>query len=123
LESEAILSILYHIHEGQVSLASSAVLKYEAAQVPIAARREHSMAILANADVIIDLVEPVRMRASAFVASGLDPIDALHLAAAEFAGVDYFCTCDDRLLRSAGRIPDLAVTAISPIELISRIEP
>ena len=47
--------------------------------------------------------------------------DALHLALAEAAGVDYFCTCDDRLLRRIRQIQGLKVKAVSPIQLIEEL--
>lgn len=48
--------------------------------------------------------------------------DALHLAVAEAAQADYFCTCDDRLLRKAKQIADLKVKTLSPLELIEELE-
>ncbi|RMD73126.1 MAG: PIN domain-containing protein [Chloroflexi bacterium] len=38
-------------------------------------------------------------RAQQFLAYGLKPLDALHVALAEAGKADYFCTCDDRLRR------------------------
>lgn len=43
-------------------------------------------------------IEPSR-RARQLQAEGFSVLDALHLASAEQAGVDYFLTCDDRLVR------------------------
>ena len=53
---------------------------------------------------------------------GLKPLDALHLALAETGKVDYFCTCDDKLLRNAKRVEDLMVKVINPVDLIQEIE-
>ena len=47
---------------------------------------------------------------------GLKGRDALHLAAAENARVNYFVTCDDKLLRRARRIGS-TVRVVSPLEL------
>ncbi|BAJ62355.1 PIN domain-containing protein [Anaerolinea thermophila] len=52
---------------------------------------------------------------------GLQPLDALHLALAETGKADYFCTCDDRLLRKSKQI-ELQVKGVSPVELIQEIE-
>jgi predicted nucleic acid-binding protein len=48
--------------------------------------------------------------------------DALHLAAAEYAGVDCFVTCDDRLLKRARRI-GFPVRVVSPLELLEEVVP
>jgi hypothetical protein len=38
-----------------------------------------------------------------------------------FAEVDYFCTCDDRLLRRAKSISDLHTPIVSPLELVEAL--
>jgi predicted nucleic acid-binding protein len=30
---------------------------------------------------------------------GIKPLDALHLASAESGKADYFCTCDDKIIK------------------------
>jgi hypothetical protein len=49
-------------------------------------------------------------------------MDAFHLAAAEAAQVDYFCTCDDRFLCRAKSIPGLQTNVVSPLALIEAID-
>jgi len=49
-------------------------------------------------------------------------LDALHLASAEIGHADYFCTCDDKLLKKAVSMQDLKTRFVSPIELIKEIE-
>lgn len=56
-------------------------------------------------------------RARGFEGVGLSANDALHLAVAERAGVDYFVTCDDKLLRKARGI-ETSVKVILPTELL-----
>jgi hypothetical protein len=46
----------------------------------------------------------------------------LHLACAEAAEADYFCTCDDKFLKKAKALTDNKTTAVSPLELIEAIE-
>ncbi len=58
----------------------------------------------------------ILQRARALESVGLKGRDALHLAAAEHAQVDYFVTCDDKLLRRARRIGS-SVRVASPPEL------
>ncbi len=49
-------------------------------------------------------------------------MDALYLACAEAADVDYFCTCDDNLLRKAKQIALLRMRIVTPLELAKVLE-
>jgi len=53
---------------------------------------------------------------------GIKPLDALHVALAETGNADYFCTCDDRLLRNAKQVKDLMVKVANPVDLVQEIE-
>ena len=53
---------------------------------------------------------------------GIKPLDALHVALAETGNADYFCTCDDQLLRNAKRVKNLSVKVVNPVDLIQEIE-
>jgi predicted nucleic acid-binding protein len=122
LEAEAILGVLAQIEEDQIELVSSTVLELEVLRNPFPVRREHGEQVLAQATAIIVVDDQIEQRASYFVREGIKSMDALHLAAAEAAQVDYFCTCDDRFLRKAKNILQLGVTAVSPLELIEVLE-
>lgn len=52
----------------------------------------------------------------------IKPLDALHLALTESGKADYFCTCDDRLLRNAKQISFLTFKLVSSVELIQELE-
>jgi hypothetical protein len=43
------------------------------------------------------------------------------ISVAEFAEVDYFCSCDDRLLSKAQAQADLTIQVRSPLELVQEI--
>lgn len=122
LEAEAVLGILTLCESGQLELVSSEALEYEMEQSPWPVRKEHARAVLAKAEVTVDVDDAVEERAREFVTLGVKPLDALHLALAEAAKVDYFCTCDDRFLRCIRSIAGLKVKALSPIELIEEVE-
>lgn len=107
---------------GQIELVSSEALIYEAEQNPLPMRQEHALAILAKAQSTVPTSENVKARAKEFLAQGIHPLDALHLASAEQSQADYFCTCDDQLLRTSGRLLNLQVKVLSPVELIQEIE-
>ena len=96
LEAEAILGVLAQVRAGYVELISSTMLELETQRNLLAIRREHGEQILGQAMSIVIVDEPIEQRSRHFVQMGIKSIDALHLAAAEAAGADYFCTCDDR---------------------------
>ena len=122
LEAEAILGVLAQVKSGTVELISSTVLELETQRNPLAIRREHGEQILAHATSIVIVDEQIEQRSHYFVQMGIKMMDALHLAAAEAAGVDYFCTCDDRFLRRAKAVTSLQTNVVSPLELIEAIE-
>ena len=121
LEAEAILSILTLCESGDIDLLSSDALLFEVRRTPHPTRRDHALAILEQATDHVELTEGVEARVKALIALGIKPLDGLHLACAEAASADYFCTCDDRLLRQAQRIPDFGIALVSPLELIAEL--
>jgi predicted nucleic acid-binding protein len=70
---------------------------------------------------MITLNDIIEKRAKFFVENGIKPLDALHLASAEAAHVDYLCTCDDRFLKRANQLSKLFVKVISPINLVEEL--
>jgi predicted nucleic acid-binding protein len=123
LEAEAILSILGLVTAGNISLASSAILQLEIEQIQNLQRKSLILAMLADANTTIELSDTIIIKARQFEASGVKAFDALHLASAESAQVDYFCSCDDRLLRRAKTLINLNLQTVSPLELAQEILP
>lgn len=122
LEAEAVLGVLTQITAGAVELISSTVLEIEIRRNPLAIRREHGEQVLAQATTVVIIDEQIAQRSAQLVEMGLKAMDALHLAAAEAAQADYFCTCDDHFLRKARTIVGLYTNVVSPLELIEAIE-
>ena len=122
LEAEAVLGILRLLESNQVEIVSSDALIYETQQNPWPRRQEHAWAVLSKAKERIRLSDASEQRARSLVERGFKPLDALHLALAEAGRVDYFCTCDDRLLRKAKRTRDLSVRVVSPLDLVRELE-
>ncbi len=122
LEAEAVLGILALCEAGEVEIVSSDALVYETEQNPWPLRKEHAWAVLSKAREYINLTETTEQRAQYLVGQGFKPLDALHLAMAEAGAVDYFCTCDDRLLRRARRMRDLQVKVVPPLDLVKELE-
>jgi predicted nucleic acid-binding protein len=123
LEAEAVLGVLTLCESGTVELVASDALLFETERNPNIDRREYALAALSQAKTFVALNEQVEKRAKELSSAGLWPLDALHLASAGAAQADYFCTCDDRLLRQAQGLAGLEVQVVSPIELVEAIEP
>ncbi len=122
LESEAVLGIIAFCSSGLAELLSSEALLYEGEQGSLPIRKEHTYAVLSKAKNVIIVTEKEKRRAVNLMESGIKPLDALHLALAETGNADYFCTCDDRLLRNAKQVKDLMVKIVNPVDLIQEIE-
>ena len=122
LEAEAVLGILEHIISTKIDLISSTVLELENARNPFALRREHGQQTLTYAQETVFVDDLVEARAQELVSYGITAIDAVHLAAAEKAYSDYFCTCDDHFLRRTKYISSLSLTVLSPLDLIEVLD-
>lgn len=123
LEAEAILAILVLCERGIAQLVSSDILRFEINHNPQSQRKAFVLEILKHATLTIELTEAIEQRAKVLEQRGVQALDAMHLAAAEAGGVDYFCTCDDRLLKKAKRLADLKTIVVSPLELAQEITP
>jgi len=122
LEAEAVLGIVALFDTGRLELLSSDALIYETEQNPLPVGQEHAKAILSKAKRILRLSDEAKSRAAQLVELGFKPLDALHLALAEIGKADYFCTCDERLLRKAQPMTGLQVKVVSPLDLVQEME-
>lgn len=120
-ETEVIIAILSLCENGDLTLVSSDILQIEINENSDLERKETSLGILSIAREIVATDAQLQLRAQEFEKLGIKPFDALHLASAEAARVDYFCTCDDKLLRKAKAESDLKVKIVSPIELFEEV--
>ena len=121
VEAEAILGILTLCEAGTVELVLSDTLVFEMARNPHPVRKEYAAKVLAKATVVIPTDSQIEERARSLHAEGIKAVDALHLASAVAAKADYFCTCDDRLLKRAKAVGMGETKAVSPLELIAEI--
>jgi predicted nucleic acid-binding protein len=77
---------------------------------------------LAKVKSVLNVTGKEKSRASEIMKIGIKPLNALHLALAESGNADYFCTCDDKLLRNAKKVKDLSVKVLNPVDLVQEIE-
>ncbi|HET6528092.1 MAG TPA: PIN domain-containing protein [Balneolaceae bacterium] len=122
LESEAILGIFDYFESGKVQIVSSDVLCFETERNPNEIRKQFAVEVLSEANNHLLLTDKIEKKAKLYEKEGVKSLDALHLATAVEAKVDYFCTCDDELLKKAKKAETGKITVISPTKLISEIE-
>lgn len=121
-ESTEIVHLLSLFESGSMTLVSSEVLQIEIDRISDSERREASFEILRIAGEIIAVTPAIKELARELGKYGITTFDALHLASAETAEVDYFCTTDDKLLKKAKTAQvNLKVKAVSPTELMEEI--
>ena len=121
LEAEAVLGIIAHCESGQAALVSSDALDFETRRCPHSVRRAHALGILVKATHFVGLSPGVEARARTLTQAGLKSLDALHFSCAVEANVDYFCTCDDRLLKRLRAAHNGAPKVVSPLELVEEL--
>jgi predicted nucleic acid-binding protein len=121
LEAEAVLGVLTRFEEGSLSLVASEVLALEVRRTSQPERRVFVEAIIEGATEFISLDDAVRQRGKELEKRGFRAFDALHLASAESSGADFFCTCDDGVLKKAGKQKDLRVRVVSPLQLAEEV--
>jgi predicted nucleic acid-binding protein len=121
VEAEAVLAILALSEAYHLKLISSEALLFEIGRIPDQARKDVALAILNIAKETVELTPELEALAERLRASGLKPLDALHLAFASFSKADYFCTCDDYLLIKGKSFEGLNTSVVSPIELVMEL--
>ena len=121
-EAEAILGILAFCESGQAMLVSSVALEFEVRKNPHSIRKAYTEDVLSHAKHFVALTEEIESLSRQFAREGLKPLDALHVACAIFAQADFFCTCDDGILKRAKAIATGSTRVVTPPELIQEID-
>ena len=116
-EARAIEGFFERIAAGGLELVSSFAVDVEHSRLADPVRRERVGDLIALARDHVGPGKEISTRAVELEGMGFSRGDAMHLAAAERSGSDYFVTCDDRLLRRARRI-GLPVRVVSPLDLL-----
>ena len=122
VEAEAVLVILALCVSRHLQLTSWKALLFEIGRIPDRTRTNDALAILRLAKEVLELTPEIEAFARQLEAMGMKPLDALHLAFASITRADYFCTCDDQLLRKAKALDGLSTTVVSPTELVMELD-
>lgn len=104
-------------------VSQAVALRYEIDHNPHPMRKAFAQETLSKSASAIPASSAAEQRAREYMAMGIKALDALHLACAVEGGADYFCTCDDRLLRRAKQSATGSTRAVSPLELIEILDP
>ncbi|HIE52083.1 MAG TPA: PIN domain-containing protein [Armatimonadetes bacterium] len=108
------------IRRGLDVMVDSSAVRDENWACPNLWRRSEVARLRQLASVFQPLNDCVVQRTRKLVDEGFSPFDALHLALAEAAGVDYFLTTDDGLTRKANSIEGLRVKVVNPKEYVDK---
>lgn len=100
LESVSMEVIFLLIENQSVEVVSSDPLVYETNNNPYSERRIFIEKVLEKATSFQSLNEQILTRAEEIEATmGIKGVDSLHLACSEALTVDYFITCDDKVIK------------------------
>ena len=118
LETQAKLYIQSLIKNNELDLIYSYVCFYENYINPFENKKLSITEFSQNAKYCVTENHDILLRANGIIKNGLKPLDALHLACAISAKVDYFITVDDSILRY---VTD-EITIVDPILFIKHWE-
>lgn len=121
LEAEAILTILRRIEGGIWELVGGEMVDFEAGRMVDLERRQRVRALADLAAIKLPVDQAAKARAQEWIGQGLKPIDALHLACAEGAGVDVFLTTDDQILRVIRRTGLARIRVNNPLPWLDEV--
>ena len=102
-EAAIVLRVLELARTGELEWVTSRVLTEELRRIVDPDRRSALLAIASTSNAELERTDGDWSRAEVLGRWGFRQADALHLAVAERAGVDYFLTTDDRLERCGRR--------------------
>lgn len=122
LEAEGMTTLLSAVEADKIQMIGSPILNLELSENPNWARRTFGLEAAARASVFAEMTVKVVERARTFVAVGMKPRDALHLASAESAEAAYFCTCDDGITAKRKLLTDYKPIIVTPVELIGELQ-
>lgn len=121
VETEAIFAVLAAVQAGEQTLLNSEALEYEVSRIPDETRRSEVLQILALSSERVLLTDNTEALALTFEQSGLRGMDAIHLALASTAEVDFFCTCDDKLFQRAKTFSGLSCKVTTLLGLVPEV--
>ena len=120
LETTGLLVVMSIVQTQEINTVNSFVLEYENSRNPKIENRRIIADMLNVAATYIQYNSSIENKALALEQRGIRHFDALHLACAEYAGADFFVTCDDELLKKADTVENVSIHAVSLLEFVAR---
>ncbi|MDM8558813.1 PIN domain-containing protein [Candidatus Parabeggiatoa sp. HSG14] len=115
METLAFVTIMQLIETGEITLVTSSILAFENHKNPFQSRQQWVNYCLNYAKQHQTVNAGIQKEAKQLENEGIKPMDALHVACAEFMGCDYFLTSDDRLIK---RYKSNILQVKNPVEFI-----
>lgn len=118
MEAMAFSMILQLVETEKVELVTSSVIAFENSKNPFPQRRKWVVSCLKLSKQNLVLNTEIRKRGRELEKQGIKPLDALHLACAESGKIDYFLTCDDKVVKS---YKSREMVVFNPVEFILKV--
>ena len=120
LETQIFMILLAMTWDGRCKLVNSFALVYENSRNPNIENTLKIKDLLGYSEEYISYDISILDKALELEKCGLMGMDALHIACAQKAKVDFFITCDDNLLKKLKRIDNSGLRCYNIIDFISR---
>ncbi|MFH1629519.1 MAG: PIN domain-containing protein [Pseudomonadota bacterium] len=118
MEAVAFSMVLQLVETEKVELVTSSIIAFENSKNPFPQRRKWVDSYLNLSKHTLILNAAIRKRSRELEKQGIKPLDALHLSCAEAGKIDYFLTCDDRVVK---RYEGRKMVVCNPVEFILKI--
>ncbi|MFH2031967.1 MAG: PIN domain-containing protein [Bacteroidota bacterium] len=106
----------------KIQFLNSFALEFEVSAISEPDRGLKVREYLKAAEKFIQFDDKIEKRALEFQNYSFTAMDAMHIAVAEYAKVDYFVTCDDDILKTAKKYSEMInVKVISISNLVSEV--
>ncbi len=121
LEANAIENIFRKHINKEIEIYKSMVIDFEISKIKLDNKRRQVEDLYDAMELSqISYTQEIKQRALELKQFNIKDMDALHLACAKSANIDYFITTD-RLLINASKRANLKIKAINPIEFIMEV--
>ena len=120
LETQIFVILLAMAWGGRCKLVNSFALAYENSRNPNIENMLKIKDLLGYSDEYISYDISILDKALELENFGLIGLDAIHIACAQKAKVDFFVTCDDNLLKKMKRIANSGLKCYNVIDFISK---
>ena len=120
LETQVFIILLAMIWDGRCKLVNSFALVYENSRNPNIENMLKISDFLGYSEEYISYDISILDKSLEFEKCGLMGMDALHIACAQKARVDFFITCDDNLIKKLKQIDNIGIRYYNIIDFISK---